>query len=101
MTPGHVVDEADHLFGHVVGRRCLAGEDHGPWHPVGLWVRQNFVVACNHVQHVEQLPFVFVHPLDLHVEEAVRVDGDIASFAQDVGLPDGACSGVWQAARHC
>jgi hypothetical protein len=80
---GDVVDQADHLLGHAVGRGCLAREDHRARHPVGLRVRQNLVVACDHVQHVEQLALVLVHALDLHVEQAVRIDLN-REFTQDV-----------------
>ena len=39
-----------------------------------MWLGQNLVVAGDDVQHIEQLSLVFVHALDLHVEQALGVD---------------------------
>ena len=90
-----VVDQPDDLLGHVVARRGLAGEDHGARHPVALRVGQDVLVARHHVQQVEQLPLVFVDALDLHVEQAVRIDlqadgrGNVLGQALLVGQLDG------------
>ena len=73
---GDVVDQADHLLGHVIGRGRLAGKNHRTWHPVRLRIGQDLVVAADHVQQVEQLAFVFMHALDLHVKQALGVDPD-------------------------
>ncbi len=68
---GHPVDEIDDLLGHEVARSRLgaehdeAGRDvlrtHGP--------RQDALVRRDDVQHLEQLPLVFVQPLDHDVDE--------------------------------
>jgi hypothetical protein len=39
------------------------------------------------VQHVEQLPFVFVNALDLDVEQAVRIEGDADLAGDVIGQP--------------
>ena len=96
---GHVVDEADHQLGEVVGRGRLAGEDHHPRHPVGARVGQDGLVAGDHVQHIEQLPLVFVHALHVHVEHGIGVERDaqlllhVGRQALLVGALDGAEAG--------
>jgi len=90
-----IVDELDDALGrHVAGGR-LAGEDHRARHPVGRGVGQHGLVARHHLQHVEQLALVFVDALDLHVEQAGRVDHhargsrDVRGQARLVGMLDG------------
>jgi hypothetical protein len=48
-----------------------------------LRVGQDGLVARHHLQHVEQLALVFVDALDLHVEQAGRVDHDAGVAAME------------------
>jgi hypothetical protein len=73
---GDVMDQADHLFRHVIRRGRLAGEDHAARRIVARRTVEQRVVAGDDVQHVEQLPLVLVNPFDLDVEQAVRVEVD-------------------------
>ena len=73
----------DDLLGHVVRRGGLAGEDDATRRCVVSQAVQDGVVVGNHMQHVQQLPLVFVNTLDLHVEQAVGVERD-ACLALDV-----------------
>ena len=44
-------------------------------------------ITRHHIQHVEQLAFVFVDALDLHVKEAVGRDGDAGALTDGFGQP--------------
>ena len=80
---GHVVDQTDDQFGHVIGRRRLATEDHRARRCVTVDTVQDVIVVGHDVQQVEELPLVFVNALDLYVEDAVRIEDD-AGLALDV-----------------
>jgi hypothetical protein len=58
-----------------------------------MWIGHDGLVARDHVQHVQQLALVLVDALDLHVEQAGRIDRD-AQFAGDQLAPAAAC---WRA----
>ncbi len=70
---GHVVDQLDLQLGRGVARRRLAGEDEGARHHLRGGVVLDPPVEADDVQAVEQLALVLVDPLDLHVEDRVRV----------------------------
>ena len=68
----------------MVAGGSLAGKDDGARHPVGLRVGHNRLIAGYDMQHVEQLPLVFMNTLDLNVKETVRTDFD-ASGPLNIG----------------
>ena len=78
---GDVVDEPDDEFGHRIPGRCLACDDDGARHNVGMHAGANAVVQGDDMQHVEQLPFVFVDAFDLDVEHRGRIDFDAELLA--------------------
>ena len=90
-----IVDQADDGLGRHIARCRLAREDGDARHPVRLRIGDDVLVTRDHVQHVEQLPLVFVDALDLHVEQTVRADldagamFDVRSEAGLVGAFDG------------
>ena len=79
----HVVDEVDDFLRRVVGACCFTGEDEDARHPFTMRVFQDLVVAADDVQHVQELPLVFVDALDLYVKEGFGVHFD-AEFVFDV-----------------
>jgi hypothetical protein len=68
------VGEPNDELGHAVGRRRLAGEQHGARHHVGEVAPANALEQPRHVQQVEVLSLVLVDALDLHVEHGRGVD---------------------------
>ena len=91
----HVVDQLDDQFRHVVAGRGLAGEDHRARHPLRLRIVDEPLVQRDHVQHVQKLALVFVHALDLHIEQ--RVDVDLEPEARQNEL----CETLLVGALHC
>ena len=83
-----IVDQPDDRLRHLVARCRLAGEDHRAWHPRSavdaVRMDQHRLVAGHDVQHVEQLALVFVDPLDLHVEQARRIDAHAGRCARSM-----------------
>ena len=79
----HVVDEVDDFLRRVVGACCFTGEDEDARHPFAMRVFQDLVVTADDVQHVQELPLVFVDALDLYVKEGFGVHFD-AEFVFDV-----------------
>ena len=81
--------QLDDQLGHVIGRSGLAGNDHRARRPVSsihtIGVGNDGLVARHHVQDVEQLPLVFVDALDLHIEQAGRVDDDAQLTPDQIG----------------
>ncbi|MNC09182.1 hypothetical protein D3C75_568010 [compost metagenome] len=68
----------------MITRGRLAGEDFHPWHPVDFRLRANRLVQRHGVHQVEQLAFVLVDSLDLHVEHRRRVDRHAQSLMNQV-----------------
>ncbi len=71
-----LIDVADDGLGPVVARRGLGAEDEGLGRGEGGGVFLDAVVQVHQMEGVEQLPLVFVKPLDLDVEEGLRVQPD-------------------------
>ena len=65
------------MLGDVIGRRRFPGEDIDARHPLCGRIGFDAVVTRDDVQHVQQLTFVFVNTLDLHVEQRLRIQHDI------------------------
>ena len=70
-----VVDQLDDQLGQRIGRRGLAGEEEGARRHVERRVVAQAIVEDDDVQHIEQLPLVFVDAFDLAVEDGVGIDG--------------------------
>ncbi len=71
---GHAVDQLDDALGnHVTGRR-LAANQYATVGPAIQPSAVDAVVQMDHMQHVEQLPLVFMDALDLYVEQRVGVE---------------------------
>ena len=79
-----IMDEMDDRLGGRIGRGRLTSEHHGTRHPVGGRICDDRLPTTDHVHDVQQLALIFVYPLDLHVEQARRIDLD-AGAALDVG----------------
>ena len=71
------MDQVNDALGHGVGRRGLAGEDDAARRRIVGDAVNDGVVVGDDVQHVEQLPLVFVDALDLYVEQRVGVERDV------------------------
>ena len=70
----HRVDQLDDQLRRCVGGRRLPAEDERARDHGQVRVLLRPQVERNHVQEIEQLALVFVHALDLHVEERVAID---------------------------
>ena len=79
-----VIDELDDELGEVIGWRGLAGEEERARRHIKSWIRAQPIVEHNHMQHVQELPLVFVDALDLRVEERLWIDDRSAVAFQPV-----------------
>src|SRR5215472_2803515 len=70
------IDELDDQFRHEISGCSLAGEDNCARNMFAVRVVLNPVIQRDCMKRVEQLSLVFVDPLNLAVEERVRVNGD-------------------------
>ncbi|MNV28761.1 hypothetical protein D3C71_1199620 [compost metagenome] len=68
----------------ITGRR-FTGEDFHPRHPVDFRLGANRLVQRHGVHQVEQLAFVLVDALDLHVEHRRRIDRNPQPLVNQVG----------------
>ena len=69
-------DEADDLLRHIIGGSRLRPEDESAGFDVESGVLFQAEIEVENVQRVQELTLVLMQPLDLHVEDGVRVDGD-------------------------
>ncbi len=67
------VDETDDALGYGIAGSGLGAKEEGLWWEVHVRVVLQLLVQGNDVQYVQQLPFILVKPLHLHVEDSVRV----------------------------
>ena len=81
----HYADKTNDLLSHIITARRLRSEDKRPRHYVHIGVRLQFVIQLQNVQSVQKLTFVFVQPLDLHVENTVGVHGHAVGFLDIFG----------------
>ncbi len=79
------VDQVDDPLGHSISRRSLGTKQEGvrPGDAVGVILQ--LLIKGDDMQHVQQLPLIFVEPLDLHIENGVGVQRDSLSFPGVVG----------------
>ena len=84
---GHVIDQLDDQLGHVVGRGRLAGKNHHPWHRDCAGLLEQAQVACDHMQHIEQLALVLVNAFDLHIKQRPGGHADGHVLLQPTGQP--------------
>ena len=71
--PGHGVDQLDgNLCFPVTGRR-LASENKGPGNDVHTGILHKLPVQMIYMQDIQKLPFIHVHPLNLDIEDGVRI----------------------------
>jgi len=70
----HVADQLDDQLGHGVARGGLAADQHAAIGPAGRVTALDAIIEMNDVQDIEQLAFVLVDALDLHVKQTVRVE---------------------------
>ncbi|OQA24790.1 MAG: hypothetical protein BWY59_02034 [Verrucomicrobia bacterium ADurb.Bin345] len=84
---GHVVDQLDDQLGHEVARRRLRGEDERSRHKLQAGILLDPVVLVDDVQDVENLPLVLVQPLDLHIEQRLRIHHDPVVLQNQLGEP--------------
>jgi hypothetical protein len=78
---GDLIDQPDDALGHHITWCGLARKNHRPWlHALGTR-RSDPVVACDHLQRVQELALVFMDALDLKVEKRRRIDLDPQPFA--------------------
>ena len=66
---GNIVDQLDDVFRHLVSRSRLACKNDRTWHPVHFRVGLDLVIPRNDMQYIEQLPLVFMNPLDLDIKQ--------------------------------
>ncbi len=83
----NIVDQMNDVLGNVISRRRFTGKDIDAWHPIRLRIGLDTVVSGDHMQHVEQLTFVLVNTLDLHIKQRVRVEHHVQILRHPVGQP--------------
>ncbi len=71
----NVVDQLDDQLGQLVGRRRLARKEERARRHLETRILPQPIIEDDDAQHVEELPLVFVYPLDVTIEDAVRVHG--------------------------
>ena len=71
--PGHVVDQMNNVFCHVVRRGGFTGKNIHTRHPVSGGIGFNAVIASDDVQDIHQLALVFMNTLDLHIKQRLRI----------------------------
>ena len=93
---GHVVDQVDHRFRQPVARCRLAAEDLDARGPVAVRRLVDAMPQRDRLQHVQKLALVFVHALDLYVEDRIGIDAQPQIRQQPVRQGDlvGALGGV-------
>src|SRR5271166_3660848 len=79
------MNELDDQLGHCVAGSCLAADDEGSRNHVQGRVDLKPVVKDNDEKHEQQLPLIFVHPLDLNIEQRLRRDAYPKSVADKPG----------------
>ena len=77
------MDQLDDELGHGIPWRGLPAENHGAGHGVNDNTFSDAVIACDNLEHVQELPLVFVNALDLNVEHRVGIDLDLESHHND------------------
>ena len=66
--PGHIIGQANDQLGHEISRRRLAAQKYRPGNKSLVGLILDSKISGRHPQDVQQLPFVFMDPFDLHVE---------------------------------
>ena len=74
------VDQVDDPLGHRISRRGLGTKKEGVRPGDGVGVILQLLVKGDDMQHVQQLPLVFVEPLHLHIENGVGIQRDSLYF---------------------
>ena len=72
-----VVDELDDALGHRIAGRGLAGEDDRTRNEPVRLARPDSVVTTDDVKKIQELAFVLVDALYLHIEETRGIDGEL------------------------
>ena len=67
---GDAIDQVDDQLGAVIARRRFPADDAGARHMQRLRLLFDAQIAGDDVEREEQLPFVLVHALYLHIEHA-------------------------------
>jgi len=69
-------DKADDFLGKIIPRRRFCPKDIGARHKIHLRIFAQLLIDGQNMECVEQLTLVFVHPLDLHIKNRIRIDGN-------------------------
>ena len=69
----HVINQTDDLFGHPITRRGFTTKNNGARRDA-FFTAAYAVVQCDDVQDIEQLAFVFVYALNLHIKQTVYIE---------------------------
>ena len=80
--PGYGVDQLDGNFSFPITGRRLAAENKGPGHDIHAGILYQLPVQMIHVQDIQQLPFIHMHPFDLDIEDGVGIYRNISFFKQ-------------------
>ena len=72
--PGNIIDQFDNRLGHGVTGGRLAADQHTARRPIYNIPPLDPVIKMNNMENVEQLAFVLVNPLDLHIEHGLRIE---------------------------
>ena len=70
---GHIIDQPDDQFGPVIRSTGLGAENKRPRIERHIRIFPDFIIQIHNMQNVQQLPFVFMQPLDLYIENGIRV----------------------------
>ena len=80
--PGYGVDQLDGNFRFPITGRRLAAENKGPGHDIHAGIFYQLPVQMIHVQNIQQLPLIHMHPFDLDIEDRVGIYRNISFFKQ-------------------
>src|SRR5208337_1418466 len=81
----HLMNKLDDQLGHCVAGSCLSADDEGSRNHVQGRVALKPVVKDDYEEHEQKLPLIFMHPLDLNIEQRVRRDAYPKSVADKPG----------------
>lgn len=85
---GDGIDRFDDTLCEVVAGSGFGGEDEDAWGDIEMGRLEKASIEGENVEEIEVLPFVFVEPLNLDIEEGGRVDGDVAVLLDQAGEAD-------------
>ena len=85
---GDGIDRFDDTLCEVVAGSGFGGEDEDAWGDIEMGRLEQAPIEGENVEEIEVLPFVFVEPLNLDIEEGGWVDGDVAVLLDQAGEAD-------------